>query len=92
MNICQTRDASIHALHCYFSEHLIRLEKSYDIVMSIHLMMSNDNKLVNWLITSYKNILFINIVIRTLHPFFLQIFIIFGILFKDNISNFIIIV
>ena len=47
MNICQTRDASIHALHCYFSEHLIRLEKSYDIVMSIHLMMSNDKKLVN---------------------------------------------
>ena len=72
MNICQTRDASIHALHSYFSEHLIRLEKSYDIVMSIHLMMSNDNKLVNWLITSYKNTLFINIVIRTLYPFSFQ--------------------
>ena len=72
MNICQTRDASIHALHCYFSELLIRLEKSYDIVMSIHLMMSNDNKLVNWLITSYKNTLFINIVINTLYPFSFQ--------------------
>ena len=73
MNICQTRDASIHALYCYFSEHLLRLEKSYDIVMSIHLMMSNDNKLVNWLITSYKNTLFINIVmIRTLYLFSFQ--------------------
>ena len=47
MNICQTRDASIQTLHCYFSEDLIQLEKSYDIVMSIHLMMSNDNKLIN---------------------------------------------
>ena len=72
MNICQTRHASIHAFHCYFSENLIRLEKSYDIVMSIHLMMSNDNKLVNWLIISYKNTLFINIVITTLYPFSFQ--------------------